>query len=274
MLTGGEPLLHGNLWAFCDRLQESGIRITLVTTGLLIGPHAGSIARSVDEVVVSIDGPPDVHDAIRRVRGAFDRIARGLQALREQVEPPAVVVRSVVQRANYRRLGDTVEAVRALAVDRLSFLAADVTSTAFNRPERWSVDRQADVALQADDLAELASTIAQVEARCADALRNGFVKGGGSTLWRIHDYYAALAGLRDFPPVTCNAPWVSAVMEPTGTIRPCFFHPPYPRVGDGGLTDCLNSPGAVAVRRSLSIGVNETCARCVCSLSLPLWAET
>ena len=44
MLTGGEPLLHRNLWALCRQLQALGIRITLVTTGLLIDTHAADIA--------------------------------------------------------------------------------------------------------------------------------------------------------------------------------------------------------------------------------------
>src|SRR5688572_32897666 len=35
MLTGGEPLMHSNLWTLCDRLRDAGIGITLVTTGLL-----------------------------------------------------------------------------------------------------------------------------------------------------------------------------------------------------------------------------------------------
>jgi organic radical activating enzyme len=44
MLTGGEPLRHRNLWVLCGRLQSLGIRITLVTTGLLIDRHAPDIA--------------------------------------------------------------------------------------------------------------------------------------------------------------------------------------------------------------------------------------
>ena len=79
MLTGGEPLLHRNLWVLCDRLRREGIRVTLVTTGLLVEPHADSIARAIDDLVVSIDGPPDVHDEIRRVPHAFDRIEKGLR---------------------------------------------------------------------------------------------------------------------------------------------------------------------------------------------------
>jgi len=273
MLTGGEPLLHGNLWALCDRLQEHDIRVTLVTTGLLVAPHAPAIARSVNEVVVSIDGPPDVHDAIRRVRGGFDRIARGLAALREQTAPPRVIARSVVQRANCEAIGETVSAVRALAVDRLSFLAADVTSAAFNRPVPWDAARRAEVALQAHEITGFAATIRRVEIQGRDDLTQGFVAGGARSLWRIHDYYAALAGLGAFPDVTCNAPWISAVVEPSGQIRPCFFHPPYALAGDGGLAETINSPEAIAFRRSLSTRVDETCRRCVCSLSMGVWSE-
>ena len=50
----------------------------------------------------------------------------------------------------------------------------------------------------------------------------GFIAGGVTSLWRIHDYYAALAGVGAFPPVRCNAPWVSAVLEPGGTSGPAF----------------------------------------------------
>jgi MoaA/NifB/PqqE/SkfB family radical SAM enzyme len=272
MLTGGEPLLHSNLWALCDRLQEQGIGVTLVTTGLLLAPHAAAIARSVDDVVVSIDGPKDVHDAIRRVRGGYDRIARGLAALGEQTEPPAVIVRSVVQRENFRVVGDTIDAVRALAADGLSFLGADVTSTAFNRPTPWDASRQSEVALQPEELEPYAEAIREVETRCRDALRT-FVRGGAASLWRIHAYYAAHAGAGAFPGVTCNAPWRSAVLEPGGQIKPCFFHQPYPNLAADGLEATINSPAAIAFRQSLSTEANEICQRCVCSLSLSAWAD-
>ena len=48
MLTGGEPLLHRNLWALCERLQALSVRITLVTTGLLIEQHAARDRALID----------------------------------------------------------------------------------------------------------------------------------------------------------------------------------------------------------------------------------
>lgn len=273
MLTGGEPLLHRNLWALCDRLRAEDIRLTLVTTGLLIAAHAADIARSIDELVISIDGPPDVHDEIRRVQHGFHRIARGLQALHGEPAIPHTIARCVVQRANHGRLVQTIDAIRRLGVDRLSFLAADVSSTAFNRPEPWTADRVADVALSHDQVWTLAATIAEVAERCRDAIDSGFLAGGLVSLWRIHDYYAALAGLREFPPVACNAPWVSAVLEPGGRLRPCFFHPPYDTNREAGLDTAINTDAAVAFRAALDVSTNAICRRCVCSLTLPLLAD-
>jgi Fe-coproporphyrin III synthase len=273
MLTGGEPLLHSNLWTLCDLLKSEGIRITLVTTGLTIEPHAEAIAQAIDEVVVSIDGPPNVHDEIRRIRGGFARIERGLGSLRDRPVSPHVIVRSVVQRPNYVRLGDTIEAVRKLAVDRLSFLAADVSSTAFNRPQPWAEERRSEIAVPRDQLPALADSIRATESRCNESLEDGFVTGGARSLWRIHAYYAALAGQGEFPRVRCNAPWVSAVLEPGDRVSPCFFQPAYPVTAATGLANALNSSDAIAFRRSLNVATNAICQRCVCSLSLPIWAD-
>ena len=78
VLSGGEPLLHSDLRALCDFFREQNIRLTLLTTGLLLLKRANEVARLFDEVIVSIDGPRETHDAIRRVKGAFDVISKAL----------------------------------------------------------------------------------------------------------------------------------------------------------------------------------------------------
>ena len=159
MLTGGEPLLHRNLWALCDLLRAERIRITLVTTGLLIERHAAAIARAVDDLVISLDGPREVHDAVRRVPGGFDRIAAGMNRLAGCVTVPRTTARSVVQRANHAFVAATIAASREIGFDRVSFLAADVSSTAFNRDEPWTESRRAEITVSADCLPRLAEAI-------------------------------------------------------------------------------------------------------------------
>jgi MoaA/NifB/PqqE/SkfB family radical SAM enzyme len=273
MLTGGEPLLNRSLRTLVDLLAAEGIRVTLVTTGLLIESHADFVARAIDTVVVSLDGPPAVHDAVRRVPGGFARLARGVSALRAHApERPRLIARSVVQRLNYACLAETIRAAREAGFDEISFLAADVWSTAFNRPEPWSAERQQQVAVPAGELAELGRAVARAVAAEARAFAEGFVTGGEPGLARIVAYYQALAGADEFPPVRCNAPWVSAVLELDGRVRPCFFHEPYAG-RDGPLDEILNAPDAVAFRRRLDPATDPVCRRCVCSLRLGVAAD-
>ena len=272
MLTGGEPLLHRNLWSLCAVLRAMDIRITLVTTGLLIEPHAAEIASCVDTVVMSLDGPREVHDAIRRVKGGFDRIARGVAALRQQAVVPRLIARSVVQRDNAHAIGATIAAAGEIGFEEISFLAADVSSAAFNRAEPWTPSRAAEVVVSKNELSLLVSAIAQASESHRELLENGFVVGGRASLERIAQYYGALAGDAAFPKVQCNAPWISAVLEPGNTLRPCFFQPQY-GIASRDLADALNGETALAFRRRLNVSSNDTCRRCVCSLNLPLTAS-
>ena len=268
VLTGGEPLLAREVWPIAALLHEAGIGITLLTTGLLLERDAGPVARLVDDVIVSLDGPPEVHDRIRNVPRAFARLAEGVAAVRAEAPGIALSGRSTVQRANFRHLRGTVAAAHALGLGRLSFLAADVSSEAFHRPGGGSAERIADVALAPEDLPDLAAELAALEAEHAADFSTGFLAESPEKLARrIYQYFAAVAGQGDFPPVACNAPWVSAVLEAGGTVRPCFFQPAY-AAADGGFRDRLNAPTAIAWRRSLDMAKNPTCRRCVCSLEL------
>src|SRR5215212_4269841 len=62
LLSGGEALLHSHLWELCDHLRAAEIGITILSTGLLLRRHAAELVRRCDDVVVSLDGPPAIHD--------------------------------------------------------------------------------------------------------------------------------------------------------------------------------------------------------------------
>ena len=38
ILSGGEALMHSNLWTLCELLHELQVKITLLSTGLLLAP--------------------------------------------------------------------------------------------------------------------------------------------------------------------------------------------------------------------------------------------
>ena len=226
-------------------------------------------AARVDTVVVSLDGPRDVHDSIRRVKGGFDRLSTGVNMLRAHHPRPRLIARSVLQRANASAVAETIAAANSMGFDEMSFLAADVSSTAFNRPDPWPSARVSEIAVPEAELDALSKEIDRACAAHSRLVRHGFVTGGRASLERIVQYYRALAGPAELPIVQCNAPWTSAVLEPGDVLRPCFFQPAY-APARGNLEAALNGDEAVAFRRSLDVGTNDTCRRCVCSLHLPL----
>jgi Fe-coproporphyrin III synthase len=269
-LSGGEALMHQDIEGLCRALHARGIGVTVMTTGLLLERHAGWLPRYVDDVIVSLDGPERVHNAIRNVPSAFERLKRGIAGLRSEGPQVAISGRCVVQRSNYRHLVETVGAAREIGLQRISFLAADVSSEAFNRPGGWDDDRSSSVALGVEDLSPLEYELGRMESECAAEFAEGFISESPAKLRaRLLDYFRAVNGISEFPALRCNAPWVSCVIEADATVRPCFFQPAYGSLrGAEGLDSVLNSPDAIAFRQRLDVRTDPICKRCVCTLAL------
>lgn len=266
VFSGGEPLMHSDLASLARMCRAEGMRVTILTAGLLLERNAAMLAASVDDVIVSIDGPLAIHDLIRGVPGAFRRLQRGIQALRIWGIP--IHGRCTIQKHNFRHLRATLRTAHDLELTTLSFLAADVSSEAFNRPGGWDQERTAEIALGEHDLRDLEEEIEALIREGGQDLESGFVVESPEKLRRIALRFAAHLG--QAPPMAprCNAPWVSAVLEADGTVRPCFFHRPMGNLRNGSLDDILNSAPAQEFRRHLDVPNDPICQRCVCSLFL------
>lgn len=267
VFSGGEPLMNRALPELCRVLQRERIHLTLLTTGLLLKKYAHEVAGSFDDVIVSLDGPQPVHDTIRRVSGGFALIEAGVCAVRELRPDMRITARSTVQKANFRHLRDTVRTAKSLNLDAVSFLAADLTSQAFNRTLAWPVERQDEIGLSATDLPLLAAEIGALIGENAEDIKNGFVVESPEKLKRILRHFRAHLGLEKPESPKCNAPWTSAVIEVDGSVRPCFFHAPIGNIAEASLADVINGEKAMQFRAELDISANPTCNRCVCSLN-------
>ena len=104
--------------------------------------------------------------------------------------------------------------------------------------------------------------------RYAPDFASGFIAETPEKLRRLPRYFAALNGDGDFPTTTCNAPWVSTVVEADGTVRPCFFHNPLGNIHEQSLETILNAEAAQAFRRRLDVTRDAICRKCVCTLYL------
>jgi MoaA/NifB/PqqE/SkfB family radical SAM enzyme len=267
VLSGGEPLLHGDLHALCSFFRELGIRLTLLTTGLLLLKRAHEVSTLFDEVIVSIDGPRAIHDGIRRVARAFDVIGQGVEAVKAHRSDIHIACRTTVQKANHRHLRATVTAARTLGFDSISFLAADLTSEAFNRPLVWPGERQSEIALTVSEVAALDDEIEHLILHFADDIRDKYISESAEKLRRIPRRFREHLGQVSPLSPKCNAPWVSAVVEVDGSVRPCFFHPAVGNITSSTLEEVVNGETARLFRENLNVSKNSTCRRCVCSLN-------
>ena len=269
VFTGGEPQMNGQWSALARMLRAEGIRVTMLTAGLLLEPHALAVAAAIDDIIVSLDGPPALHNRIRRVAGAFERIAAGVQAVRRIRPDVEVRARCTVQKANHRLLCAVVQSAREIGLNSVSFLAADLTSAAFNRAEGWLRERQDRVALDAEEVEALDCEIERLISRHKQDLDSGFVVESAGKLRRIVQHFRAHLGQAEDVAPHCNAPWVSAVVEASGDVRPCFFHPAYGNVHNQPFEQIVNGLQAQRFRAGLDVATNPVCRRCVCSLHIP-----
>ena len=269
VLSGGEPLLHSTLPALCQAVRAGGIRITLLSSGILLGPRAAMIARNIDDIIVSLDGPADLHNRIRGIPQAFQKMGEGIKALRALRGDMPIQGRCTVQLENCTSLRETVGAALDLTLNSISFLAVDITSQAFNRPEGWPSDRQADMRLAPGDVEDLEREIELLIREMGQEIPAGFIAEAPEKLRRIPRHFRALLGQAQPMAPLCNAPWVSAVIDSDGSVQPCFFHPPIGNLQEQPLIRILNDRKAIDFRQRLDIPNDPTCQRCVCSLFIP-----
>jgi MoaA/NifB/PqqE/SkfB family radical SAM enzyme len=274
VLSGGEPQLNEEWSCLAQMLRLAGSRVTLLTAGLLLKSQAQVITESVDDVIVSLDGPPPVHNSIRRVPGAFEQMSEGVRTLRELRPEMPVRARCTVQKANHRSLRAVVQSAKEIGLNSISFLAADLTSSAFNRPEGWLPDRLDRVALDPEEVDGLEAEVELLINEQRADLDSGFVVETADKLRSIVQHFRAHLDQAENLAPRCNAPWVSAVIEASGDVRPCFFHPAFGNIHRQTLPEIVNGPEALRFRASLDVASNAICRKCVCSLYIPRKGES
>jgi MoaA/NifB/PqqE/SkfB family radical SAM enzyme len=268
VFSGGEPQLNPQWPELAGSLRNQGIRITILTAGLLLESEAATVAASVDDLIISLDGPAELHNRIRRVAGAYEKIAAGISAIREIRPEMPIRARCTVQKANHRSLRETVRTAKELGLNSISFLAVDASSSAFNRESGWPEKQQERVLLNAEEVEHLDYEVEQLICECSLELQSGFVTEKPEKLRKIVRHFRAYLGTEPHIAPRCNAPWVSAVIEASGDVRPCFFHPSIGNLHRQSLPEILNGQKGLQFRANLNIANDSTCQKCVCSLYL------
>ena len=269
VMSGGEALMHPNFFRLCKILKSQNLKITILSTGLLLKKYAEKIIEMTDEVIVSLDGSREVHDKIRNIPNAFDKLKEGVQELKKMKPDYRVTARSVIQKENFKDFPNIVDAAKDIGLEQISFLTADVTTDAFNREELWDDEKTGEIKLSIEEVKKFKEIIESLIRTHSKDFESKFIAESPEKIRRFYNYYAAYHGLSEFPKIRCNAPWVSAVIEADGNVRPCFFHAKIGNIKNSSLPDIINSEQSISFRKNLDMAENSICKKCVCYLNLP-----
>ena len=119
-ITGGEPLLHPDLYLLIEQAAKRDITTAVLTNGTMLGINDAQRLKSlgVEYVQVSLDGTRKTHDAIRG-KGSFDEALEGIFNLKSF--GIYTDVSFTAQRPNLRDLRKLATVCQQYSVDKLWF---------------------------------------------------------------------------------------------------------------------------------------------------------
>ena len=135
-LSGGEPLLRGDVQELAAFIKKSGSRFGLNTNGTLLrGAVARELAALLPEYVIfSLHGPEALHDKLSGKKGAWRELVRNMAAFSRQAGPRTeIMVNCVICRENAGSLAAVYRIAAAAGASRVLF-----SHLQFLRPEEAS----------------------------------------------------------------------------------------------------------------------------------------
>jgi len=281
-LTGGEIFVRKDIGEVLALFRAKGYTCGYLTTnGTLVDEErAAALAQLAREgflrhISVSIDGPGELHDAARGVRGTFGRTAAGLRRLQAASGaagvPLRVSINTTISHDSLQALDRMVDIAAELGVD-----AIGVNHLMFAAPEEVTETvrllgcRHASAIatfVTADPGVEPADVRAKVRALAARCRERGVrfdvrPKVGDELVERYYTANAALEG-------RCLYPFLHARVGFSGKVYFC----PFIRIEVGDLTqapldEIWNAPEYVRLRRRLlEQRLFPVCRRC-CKVEL------
>jgi MoaA/NifB/PqqE/SkfB family radical SAM enzyme len=258
-LTGGEPFLRNDLVEIvrsCVVHCPNLLLLSIVTTGVATEQILDKMTAILDlaprlriYVTVSIDGEEAVHERNRRVKGAYARSVRTIEALDKLSRSHGnlkVRIETVLSKQNLEHL-DSFLSSHLIKSHETCFAFAQESDRYFNQG--------AGIALQGSD----AETAAQ-------AVRQVLEHPRGLSLEKLmlRTYYRLSARFFRHPHhqvIPCYSGFVSVFVGPYGEVRPCVMMPAVGNLKnfDFDLRDLMRSGPMLQSRRAI---IEDRCPNC------------
>jgi MoaA/NifB/PqqE/SkfB family radical SAM enzyme len=249
-------------------VKSKGLVASLVTNGTLLKERAEElVSLGIDNIVVSIDGPADIHDAIRGHPGTFGRASSGMTAVagvkkKQGKTKPRMRVNCTITGKNYNYISQVVEIAKSLGADSLVYSHLWFWDKAIVERHNASFSHlvkttpQNARALEGIDVETLSREVNEVRLKTKE-FPIQFLPDLNPE--QIKVFYQ---NTTQFLKTRCLYPWLVTMIMPNGDLIPCLDYP-LGIVRKEKFTNVWNNQRYRQFRIALKKeGVFPGCARC------------
>ena len=123
-----EPLVYPHLIESLEYASEKKLFTSITTNGLTLRQKAEGLSKAgLNEVYLSLDGPPEIHNEIRGHKSSFQKAMQGIEALLEQPEHPTISIFCVITEWNIGHLEEFLDLFRHLPLKQVGFMHTNYT---------------------------------------------------------------------------------------------------------------------------------------------------
>ena len=248
-ITGGEPLLHPDIYRILDLIREAGIAAHMCSNGtLLTEERVESLARSsLKSISISIDSSiPAEHDQLRGREGAFEATVAGIVRLRQAMPDLRININCTISKVNVHSLTEMVQLVKGLGCDKISFAPIHTNLQHKHKPK----EHFDGMVFQADELTELQEALLQVSSLAKTV---GLRTSSSRFLQGIPRTYNEPLRWH-----TCYAGYASCAISPWGEVSPCVDMDSRLNVQEAPLDEIWKSAAFQALREKVD-GCQNPC---------------
>jgi len=242
-LWGGEPFMYREIFDLIAFAKSLKFTVQTNTNGLYLKKYAKEIVDSgLDDLIVSIDGPEDVHDQVRGLKGTFKLVKQGIFAVHEEkkrrgLKYPIIRLRGTISPYNFEHIYELTQVAKEFNADSLNFnwtwFTTKQTGAAYQKMMKTVFDTDAyswipfetDVILDPEKDRKydgIKKELSKFENNHVDIpiSMSPFVKQE-----QVKDYYENIH--ETFGHDTCYAVYVKSYILPNGDVTPCPDFPDY-----------------------------------------------
>jgi AdoMet-dependent heme synthase len=210
-LTGGEALLHPDIFEILARIRDRGIAAHLCSNGAALTEDTVMRLRESGACSfgISLDSDdPEVHNTLRG-HPCFDQAVAGIRMLRRVIPRAKISINFLLCKPTFRRMRNMVDLGEELGVDQINFQPIHTNLQHKKKP----LESFRELLFETGDVEELGR---ELDGLRAHAKRKCMRISSGPFIEKIPLLYT-----RDAPFHACYAGYISCAVSPWGEVSPC-----------------------------------------------------